>query len=168
MKSLLDNINESIARANPGIRRKIWETSFYQNTQEKWVDLLEINGSGVVDYLYANCESSTSNCSFRLTFDDTVWEWNCGSSGTRTFLSENMIFGALYTDSYYRLMLPYKNELTYGTQNDIHIIGSDFEQNKLALYNILPGGFKFNKHFKLSVSTTYAYGVNGFAHYGLY
>lgn len=169
MNSLLDKINEVVSRTN-NVCRKKWTYDKTTYTSGKWVDVFEINGRGVVDFLRLYCDTYTSQCTFRITFDDVVWERNCNTGRDLYIYGENMIFGATYTDSYYRLVAPMEqgDNVSYGAIQNVRMLCSDFEENDFSMYNILPGGIRFNEHFKISVNLDNSYPVKISALYGLY
>lgn len=169
MHSLVDRIKEVSLRAN-GLRRKKWRYYKYTYTSGKWVDLFEITGSGVVDYLHLECPDYTSHCQFRVTFDDVVWEWTCSSVKDKKIFGEDVIYGVSKEDSYNKVWIPdlEENKITWLSSENLSHINVDSTGDDIKYYNHLPGGIRFNKNFKISVNCDNSYTITASALYGVY
>lgn len=170
MYSLVDRIKEVSLRAN-GLRRKKWRYCQSTYTSGKWVDLFEITGSGVVDYLYLDCPSYASDCIFRITFDDVVWEWKCNNTKHSEIFGGDAIYGAAFDSDYNYLLVPDPNSNCVQktiVARDIPFLTVDSTGDDLKYTNIFPGGIKFNENFKISVSTDQSYTITAHALYGIY
>lgn len=168
MNSLVDKLNEINLRSS-GLRRKRWYIDVYKDTKDEWVDLFEINGSGVVDYLNLSCDVASSNCRFRVSFDDVVWECGDSSMSRHQIFSGDSLFGAYGTDLKGLVVPNYVgNSLDVININTVRLISTDSTGDELLYNNILPGGIKFNKQFKVSVKTYGSYRLMPCALYGIY
>lgn len=166
MYSLVDVIKEAALRVN-GIHRKKFRLNKFLRTDSKWVDLLEIEGSGVVDYLRLACISTySSDVKFRVEFDDIVWEWDCRAVKDRSIFGGDGVLGVA---SNLTVAIPdlEDNDVTAIDSQYVHFISTDSTANDIKGYSLLPGGIKFNKRFKLSTMNS-GYEMTASALYGIY
>lgn len=168
MKSLLNILDESISKTALGLRHKMWKQSFTDITRGQYVDLLEINGEGVVDYLMLSCDTSTSTCAFKITCDDKVWEWSASDRSQCRIFSEQAIYGTYKDSSYEYFVTPYlinSNYVTSFRSDYVNVKDMDSLPNKPDSYDLLTGGFRFENTFKISVMNNNGYLVYASALY---
>lgn len=153
MKSLIDSINrpklEDLKTVN------LYDTN---STNSQWVDVLEVNGRGVAEYLKVS--SASDYVDFKITIDGIEWKVSMTSSkSVLEIMSERMVFGAPFLSSAYVLVRYTDGSLRPVNCDNVKFLTKDSVPVATDTYhsNIMLGGITFNKNFKVSMYDSSGY-----------